>query len=196
MVGVLDGQIEVFDDGGTHADVEVDAFPGETFAGRVSRVAPVFDPATRRAMLNGKPYFMRGSNFTLYRFFEDSERGTLPWDDAWVRRLHRKFKTMHWNSLRYCIGFPPERWYAIADEEGFAAPAAMFRAVAAVEVEHDKRYQRLLAHIKSGTLYKREKPVRWKCTKCGRVHEGTEAPEKCPTCAHPQGWFVAVEANY
>ena len=84
----------------------------------------------------------------------------------------------------------------IADEEGFAAPAAMFRAIAAVEVEHDKRYQRLLSHVKAGTLYKREKPVRWKCTKCGRVHEGTEAPEKCPTCAHPQGWFVAVEANY
>jgi RND family efflux transporter MFP subunit len=34
---------------GTHADVEVDAFPGETFAGKVSRVAPIFDPATRTA---------------------------------------------------------------------------------------------------------------------------------------------------
>ena len=34
---------------GTRAQVEVDAFPGEKFAGRVSRVAPVFDPATRTA---------------------------------------------------------------------------------------------------------------------------------------------------
>ena len=84
----------------------------------------------------------------------------------------------------------------IADEEGFSAPAAMFRAVAAVEVEHEKRYQRLLAHVKAGTLYRREKPIRWKCAKCGRVHEGTEAPDRCPTCAHPQGWFVPVEANY
>ena len=84
----------------------------------------------------------------------------------------------------------------IADEEGFAAAAAVFRAVAAVEVEHDNRYQRLLSHLKAGTLYKREKPVRWKCIKCGRVHEGTEPPEKCPTCAHPRGWFVAIEANY
>jgi len=77
------------------------------------------DPATGRALLNGKTYFMRGSNVTLYRFFEDPQRGDKPWRDEWVRRLHQQFRTMHWNSLRYCIGFPPEAWYRIADEEGF-----------------------------------------------------------------------------
>ena len=77
-----------------------------------------FDPETGRALLNGKTYFMRGSSVCIYRFFEDAERGALPWDETWVRNLHRKFKDMHWNSLRYCIGFPPERWYEIADEEG------------------------------------------------------------------------------
>ncbi len=76
------------------------------------------DPATGRAMLNGKPYFMRGSNFTLYRFFEDAECGNLPWDRRWVRLLHRRVKEMRWNCLRYCIGFPPEAWYDMADEEG------------------------------------------------------------------------------
>ncbi len=78
-----------------------------------------FDPQTKRAILNDKPYFMRGSNVTIYRFFEDSERKDRPWREEWVRRLHRKFKTMNWNSLRYCIGFPPESWYDVADEEGF-----------------------------------------------------------------------------
>ena len=78
-----------------------------------------FDPDTGRAMLNGKPYFMRGSNVTLYRFFEDAQRGDKPWREEWVRRMHRAFRDMHWNSLRYCIGFPPEAWYRIADEEGF-----------------------------------------------------------------------------
>ena len=77
-----------------------------------------FDPATGRAMLNGKPYFMRGSNITLYRFFEDGECGKLPWDEKWVRLLHQRVKDMHWNCLRYCIGFPPEAWYDIADEAG------------------------------------------------------------------------------
>lgn len=78
-----------------------------------------FDPKTKRAVLNGKPYFLRGSNVCIYRFFEDAERGDRPWRAEWVRRLHRQFKTMNWNALRYCIGFPPERWYDIADEEGF-----------------------------------------------------------------------------
>ncbi len=78
-----------------------------------------FEPGSKAALLNGRTYYMRGSNVTIYRFFEDSERLDRPWRADWVRRLHRKFKSMHWNSLRYCIGFPPEIWYDIADEEGF-----------------------------------------------------------------------------
>ena len=69
-------------------------------------------------MLNGRPYYLRGSNITIYRFFEDAARADLPWRQEWVRSLHRQIKSIHWNSLRYCIGFPPESWYDIADEEG------------------------------------------------------------------------------
>lgn len=78
-----------------------------------------FDALTHKPVLNGKPYFMRGSNITLYRFFEDSASKGLPWNQTWVRNLHKSFKKFHWNSLRYCIGLPPEEWYRIADEEGF-----------------------------------------------------------------------------
>ena len=78
-----------------------------------------FDPETKRAVLNGKPYYMRGTNVCAYRFFEDAERADRPWRAEWVRRLHQTFRSMHWNSIRYCIGFPPELWYDIADEEGF-----------------------------------------------------------------------------
>ncbi len=77
-----------------------------------------FDPETGRALLNGKPYYMRGTNVCIFRFFEDPSRNGLPWDKGWVRKLHQKFKSMHWNSIRYCIGFPPEAWYDIADEVG------------------------------------------------------------------------------
>lgn len=77
-----------------------------------------FDPATRRAVLNGQPYFMRGSNFTLYRFFEDADCGDLPWRADWVRLLHQRVKDMRWNCLRYSIGLPPEAWYDVADELG------------------------------------------------------------------------------
>lgn len=77
-----------------------------------------FDADSGYAVLNGRQYFMRGTNVCIFRFFEDPERGDKPWDETWVRNLHRKFKSMGWNSIRYCIGFPPEMWYHIADEEG------------------------------------------------------------------------------
>ena len=93
----------------TGADRSTTRFGLRTFAA---------DPNTSRFLLNGRPYFLRGSNVCIFRFFEDDARAALPWDENWVRKLHRRFKDMHWNSLRYCIGFPPERWYEIADEEG------------------------------------------------------------------------------
>lgn len=70
-------------------------------------------------LLNGKPYYMRGTNVCIFRFFEDPSRNNLPWESAWVTKLHNRFKEMYWNSIRYCIGFPPERWYEIADSLGF-----------------------------------------------------------------------------
>ncbi len=78
-----------------------------------------FDTATRRAYLNGEVYFLRGSNITLHRFFEDPECGRLPWDEKWVRKLLVEIpKKLHWNSFRFCIGPVPDRWLAIADETG------------------------------------------------------------------------------
>lgn len=78
-----------------------------------------FDTPTRRAYLNGKPFFLRGSNITLHRFFEDPDAGTLPWDEAWLQRLLVTLpKSMHWNAFRFCIGPVPDRWLEIADENG------------------------------------------------------------------------------
>src|SRR6185437_6816002 len=78
-----------------------------------------FDTATRRAYLNGRLYFMRGSNITLHRFFEDPLSGTLPWNEAWVRKALATIpKQMHWNAFRFCIGPAPDKWLDIADEAG------------------------------------------------------------------------------
>jgi len=78
-----------------------------------------FDPDQRIALLNEKPYYMRGTNVCIFRFFEDPDRGSLPWDQQWPITLHERFKDMHWSVMRYCIGFPPERWYEICDSMGF-----------------------------------------------------------------------------
>jgi beta-galactosidase len=78
-----------------------------------------FETATKRAYLNGRPYFLRGSNITLHRFFEDPKSGVLPWDEEWVRKLLVEIpKQMHWNAFRFCIGPVPDRWLDIADEAG------------------------------------------------------------------------------
>lgn len=78
-----------------------------------------FDNATRRAWLNGEPCYLRGTNITLHRFFEDEACGTLPWDEAWIRRLLLELpRRYHWNCMRWSIGTPPRKWLEIADEAG------------------------------------------------------------------------------
>lgn len=92
---------------------------GDTAATRFGMREFRFDTATKRAYLNGRVYFMRGSNITLHRFFEDPLSGTLPWDEAWVRKLLIEIPhEMHWNSFRFCIGPVPDKWLEIADEAG------------------------------------------------------------------------------
>lgn len=77
------------------------------------------DAATGRLLLNGQVYYLRGSTISLHRFFEDPLSGSLPWDEAWVRRLlGAEAKRMHWNSSRFTIGPVPDRWLEIADEVG------------------------------------------------------------------------------
>lgn len=92
---------------------------GDTLSTRFGMREFRFDTATKRAYLNGKPYFLRGSNITLHRFFEDPKCGRLPWDEAWVRKLLSEIpRRLHWNSFRFCIGPVPDRWLEIADEAG------------------------------------------------------------------------------
>ena len=70
--------------------------------------------------LNGEKVLLRGSNFSLHRFFEDKLAGNLAWDEAWVRKLYTSYpKDYQWNIFRTSIGRMPNFWYDIADEEGF-----------------------------------------------------------------------------
>ncbi|PVX25865.1 MAG: rubrerythrin family protein [Candidatus Bathyarchaeum sp.] len=84
----------------------------------------------------------------------------------------------------------------VAEEEGFADIANTFRMVAKVEKEHETRYRKLLANVKQGKVFKKEKTIKWKCRNCGHVYEGSEAPEKCPVCDHVQSYFEVWCENY
>jgi len=83
-----------------------------------------------------------------------------------------------------------------ADEEGFDEIAEVFRNIAVAEKRHEQRYLALAKNLTEGLVFKRNKPVRWVCRNCGYVHEGTEAPEVCPSCAHPRAYFELEATNY
>jgi rubrerythrin len=84
----------------------------------------------------------------------------------------------------------------VAEAEGFLNIAATFRKIAAVEVQHEKRYRRLLERVVAGTVFMREEEITWQCRECGHIHVGKEAPKACPTCAHPQAYFEVEKQNY
>jgi rubrerythrin len=84
----------------------------------------------------------------------------------------------------------------VAEKEGFADVARTFRMVAKVEAYHERRYRRLLANVEQGNVFKKDKPVMWKCRNCGYVFEGKEVPEKCPVCEHPRSYFELWTENY
>ena len=84
----------------------------------------------------------------------------------------------------------------VARDEGFDAVAAIFEAIAVAEKQHEKRYNDLVANIEAGRVFKREEKVVWRCRNCGYLHEGTEAPDACPACAHPQDHFELLGENY
>lgn len=68
--------------------------------------------------------------------------------------------------------------------------------IAEVEKHHMTRFEQYADEIKNGTLFKKDTPTVWKCTNCGYIHEGPEAPENCPACAHSQGYFEELPEKY
>ena len=83
-----------------------------------------------------------------------------------------------------------------AEEEGFAELAAKFRLVAAIEKRHEERYRALLRNVEAQEVFNKSEVKVWECRNCGHIVVGTEAPELCPTCAHPKAYFELVADNY
>jgi len=106
------------------------------------------------------------------------------------------------DNLKAAAAGEHEEWHDLyvkfadmADEEGFPEIANTFRRVCVSEKMHEERFLKLAENIEKDKVFKREGKVLWKCSNCGYIHEGTEAPEKCPACAHPKAFFeLFVEA--
>ena len=84
----------------------------------------------------------------------------------------------------------------VAREEGFEAVAKVFESIAVAEKQHEKRYLALAKNIADGTVFRKDAPVVWRCLNCGYVHEGTEALDLCPACAHGQAHFELLAENW
>ena len=83
-----------------------------------------------------------------------------------------------------------------ARKEGFKEIAKSFKEIAEVEEFHEKRYRKLGRNVGTGEVFKKRTVVKWHCTNCGYIHEGTEAPRECPACKHAQAYYELLAENY
>ncbi len=90
----------------------------------------------------------------------------------------------HYENTEMYPGFAKD-----AEAEGRKGEAELFTEISEVEKQHEAKYKKLLELLENGTVYKRSKPIRWKCSKCGYIHAGEEPPEECPSCKHAREYF-------
>ncbi len=84
----------------------------------------------------------------------------------------------------------------IARKEGFEEIAKSFKEIAEVEEQHEKRYRKLLNNLEKNQVFSKPTKTKWKCRNCGYIHEGTEAPDKCPACNHDRAYYEILAENY
>ena len=139
----------------------------------------------------------------IARFFEETAGNEKEHAEIWFKELHGGSIPETTENLLDAAAGEHYEWtdmYAefakTAKEEGFTRIAALFEMVGKIEKEHEDRYRKLLERLKDGSLYRDGEKVFWICTNCGHIHFGEKAPEKCPVCAHPQGYFERRVISY
>ena len=132
-------------------------------------------------------------------FFKYLEGGDLEITAAYPAGIIKDTKTnltaaadgenLEWTTLYADFG-------KVARKEGFPEIARSFEEIAKVEKFHEARYRKLVANIAKGEVFKKSVSVKWHCSNCGYVFEGTEAPKECPACKHPQAYYELLAENY
>lgn len=135
--------------------------------------------------------------------FEETARNEKEHAKIWFKQLHDGAVPDTLTNLADAAAGENYEWTdmyagfaATAKEEGFEKLAYLFEAVGKIEKGHEDRYRALKASIEQGKVFARETEQVWVCSNCGHVHIGTHAPEKCPVCDHPQGYFILEAKNY
>ena len=135
--------------------------------------------------------------------FEETANNEKEHAKLWFKELHGGEVPTTLDNLKDAASGENYEWTNMydrmakeADEEGFTEIAAKFRGIAEVEKHHEERYRKLIDNLGNGEVFKKGSITVWKCRNCGHIHVGTEAPEVCPVCNHPQGFFEVNAENY
>jgi rubrerythrin len=176
------------------------AFAGESqarnrytyFAGKardegMMQIAAVFDETANQEKEHAKRFFsmLKGGEVEITAAFPAGVVGTT----AENLRGSAGGENFEWTKLYK--GFAD-----VARQEGFDSVARLFEAISVAEKQHEKRYLGLLKNVEAGTVFKKAKPVVWRCMNCGYLHEGPEAPAACPACAHPRSYYEVLAENW
>ena len=104
--------------------------------------------------------------------------------------------------LALACGHETEEWQDVypafaqkAEEEGFPEAARHFRQIAEVEKTHAQRFQLFARQLREGKLFVDDVETGWICLNCGHIHQGKQAPAKCPVCDHNQGYFIRLSLS-
>ena len=121
----------------------------------------------------------------------------------WFKFLHEESIPSTQENLQDAISGENYEWTdmydefaKVAREEGFDRIAYLFEAVGKIENEHEERFKKLLKNVSEGLVFSRDGDKIWQCRNCGHICIGKEAPEICPVCSHPQGFFQIEAENY
>ena len=138
----------------------------------------------------------------MANIFDETSRNEREHAKIWFKLLHDGMPETLSNLQDAAAGenFEWTQMYAEyaakAREEGFERSATLFDMVGKIEAMHEARYRKLIGNIEDNKVFKSETSKKWICLNCGHVHEGTEPPEVCPVCAHPQAFFEIWDQNY
>ncbi len=162
-------------------------FAGQARKEGLVQIADIFEETANQEKEHAKRFFkfLEGGEIEIVGAFPAGVIGST------LENLNASAAGEHYEHTEMYPGFAD-----IAREEGFDAIAMVWGAISVAEKQHEKRYRDLAANIQADKVFKREQSVVWRCRNCGYLHEGNEAPEMCPACAHPQAHFELLGENW
>jgi rubrerythrin len=138
----------------------------------------------------------------IAQFFEETAQNEMEHAKIWFKLLHDGMPSTPEN-LKDAASGENYEWTDMyetfskdAKEEGFDKIAYLFEEVGKIEKEHEARYVKLLKNIEGNSVFAKEEEVIWECSNCGHLHKGAVAPETCPVCDHPIGYFKMQANNF